>query len=287
MNRERLQRIRNFQSQDFYPALVMRPITIAVMLVIADWKFLTPNRLTTAANLFKLGGAWMILDPAQWMLAALLLQLGLLFDHLDGTLARYRRTFTKLGSFYDKVSDIVLWGVVMMAAGWQVYEATGQGLYLLLASGSVIALNVCGYMKWLVHAETERVRWLEARREPARVIARQTAPIVIPPPPQRTPREWWVWFWSRFGRIWIFDEMDLWLWLGLALVIGRLDWGLWLMVVSQGVNMIVMFIKRTLQVMDADERIRELETEHAGLASVPPGHAAEPPRVAAEHRRAS
>jgi phosphatidylglycerophosphate synthase len=287
MNRERLQRIRNFQSQDFYPALVMRPITIAVMLVVADWKFLTPNRLTTAANLLKLAGAWLILEPAHWLWAALLLQLGLLFDHLDGTLARYRRTFTKLGSFYDKVSDIVLWGVVMMAAGWQVYEETGQGLYLLLASGSVIALNVCGYMKWLVHAETERVRWLEARRDPNRVIARQTAPIVIAPPPQRTPREWWVWFWSRFGRIWIFDEMDLWLWLGLALVIGRLDWGLWLMVVSQGVNMIVMFIKRTLQVMDADERIRELEAEHAGFATGPTGLVAEPARVVAEHRRAS
>ena len=39
--------------------------------------------------------------------AALLLQLGVIFDHLDGTVARYRRTFTRLGSFYDKASDLV------------------------------------------------------------------------------------------------------------------------------------------------------------------------------------
>src|SRR5512134_1839915 len=109
MNRERLQRIRNFQSEDWYPALVIRPLTIGIMLVIADWKFLTPNRVTTIANIFKLGAAWAILDRSLWIWAAVLLQLGLIFDHLDGTIARYRRAFTKLGSFYDKVSDMVTW----------------------------------------------------------------------------------------------------------------------------------------------------------------------------------
>jgi phosphatidylglycerophosphate synthase len=281
MDRERLQRIRNFQSQDFYPALVIRPITIAVMLVIADWKVLTPNRLTTAANLCKLGGAWLILHPAQWVWAIVLLHLGLLFDHLDGTLARYRRTFTKLGSFYDKVSDMVLWGVIMTAAGWQVYEATGEGHYLLLATGSVIALNVCGYMKWLVHAETERVRWLEARCDPDRVIARQTAPIAIAPPPDRTRREWGRWFVARLSRIWVFDEMDLWFWLGLALALDRLAWGLWLMFATQGVAMIAMFGKRLLQVSAADVRIRELEAEAETVAE------AVARRRPAEHRRAS
>ena len=33
MDRERLNRIRNFQSEDWYPALVMRPLTILVMLI--------------------------------------------------------------------------------------------------------------------------------------------------------------------------------------------------------------------------------------------------------------
>ena len=265
MNAERLQRIRNFQSQDFYPALVIRPITIAVMVVVADWKFLTPNRLTTVANLLKLGGAWLILHPAQWIWAIVLLQLGLLFDHLDGTLARYRRTFTKLGSFYDKVSDMVFWGVIMMAAGWQVYEDTGRGYFLLLAAGAAFALNVCGYMKWLVQAETERIRWLEARRDPAAVVVHHTAPIVIPPPPRRTRREWWMWFRARLWRIWIFDEMDLWLWISLALLIERLDWGLWLMFATQATSMVVALIKRTLQMMDADRRIRELEDEDRPL----------------------
>ena len=116
MEPTRLQRIRNFQSEDWYPALIVRPLTILVMLVIADWKFLTPNRLTTLANVLKFIGAYLILDPSHWILAVVFLQLGILFDHLDGTMARYRGTFTKFGSFYDKVSDMVTWTLIVFAA---------------------------------------------------------------------------------------------------------------------------------------------------------------------------
>jgi phosphatidylglycerophosphate synthase len=260
MDRERLQRIRNFQSSEWYAALIVRPITILVMLVIADWRWVTPNRLTTAANVCKLGGAALILDPSHWVAAALLLQLGVLFDHLDGTIARYRRTFTRLGSFYDKVSDMVTWTVIMMAAGWQVYRANGEAYYLVLAGVSAMALATCGYMKWLVQAETERVRWLEARPDPAAAVARRTGPIVIAPPPTRTRRQWLGWFATMLSRVWRCEEVDLWFWLGLALVIDHLPWALWLMFVSQLINMVVMSAIRTRDIVRADRRIRELES---------------------------
>src|SRR5436190_11709774 len=175
MDRERLQRIRNFQSEDFYPALVIRPLTILVMLVIADWKFLTPNRLTTIANLVKLGAAWALVEQL-WLWSVVLLNLGILFDHLDGTVARYRRTFTKLGSFYDKVSDMVLWWPIVLALGWVVYRQTGEACYIVLVTTSATAMNVRAYMKWLAQAETERLRWFEARENPAADVARRTAP---------------------------------------------------------------------------------------------------------------
>jgi phosphatidylglycerophosphate synthase len=259
MDRARLQRIRNFQSSEWYAALIVRPLTILVMLVIADWRWLTPNWLTTLGNLCKLGGAALMLKPSAWIWAALLLQLGVLFDHLDGTVARYRRTFTRLGSFYDKVSDMVTWALIMLAAGWMVYQRTGHAYYLLLAAGSATALNVCGYMKWLVQAETERLRWMEAKADPAAAVARRTGPIVIAPPPQRTPRQWAVWFATMVSRVWRFEEVDLWFWLGLALVIDRLDWALWLMFGSQVINMIIMIVIRTRDVVRTDRRLQQLE----------------------------
>ena len=261
MDRERLQRIRNFQSTEWYAALIVRPLTILVMLVIADWRWVTPNRLTTAANLCKLGAAALILEPRWWIAAALLLQLGVLFDHLDGTIARYRRTFTRLGSFYDKVSDMVTWTAIMLAAGWVVYEHGGHAYYLALATASVAALNIVGYMKWLVQAETERVRWLEAKTDPAAAVARRTGPIVIAPPPVRTPRQWVMWFLTMVSRVWRFEEVDLWFWLGLALIVDRLRDVLWLIAVSQIVNMLIMIVIRTRDIVRADRRIRELERE--------------------------
>lgn len=232
MDRARLQRIRNFQSEDFYPALFMRPLTILVMLVIADWKFLTPNRLTTIANLVKLAGAWAILEE-HWVWAIVLLNLGILFDHLDGTVARYRRTFTKLGSFYDKVSDMVTWWPITIAVGWVAYRQSGDAMYLVLVTSSATAMNIRAYMKWLMVAESERHRWFEAKADPATHIARRTAPIVIKPPPVRTAREWLAWFGSRASHIIWFEEMDLWMWLSIGIAIHRLDLVIWLFFITQ------------------------------------------------------
>lgn len=87
LDRDRLKRIRNFQSSEFYSRLVMRPLSMLLMLVCADWKWLTPNLVTTVANVSKLAGAALIVvGHREYALsAAILLQLGLLFDHLDGT----------------------------------------------------------------------------------------------------------------------------------------------------------------------------------------------------------
>src|SRR5262249_47264319 len=60
MDRERLKRIRNWQSSEFYSRLVMRPVSILIMLVVADWRWLTPNLVTTFANVAKLTGAVLI-----------------------------------------------------------------------------------------------------------------------------------------------------------------------------------------------------------------------------------
>ena len=258
MNRERLQRIRNFQSQDWYPALVIRPLTIGIMLIIADWQFLTPNRLTTIATLVKLAGAWLILDRDHWVLSVVLLQLGIIFDHLDGTMARYRRTFTKLGSYYDKVSDILTWCIIVMVLGWQAYVQSGKAMYILFGAASVIALNIRGYMKWLCTAETERIRWFEAKRDPSLVDSR-TAPIVIKPPPARTARDWAVWVGKRVLMIFAFEEMDLWFWLGLGMLIDRIDLVLWLMMLTQVPLMLVMVVVRAVWMARADRQLRDLE----------------------------
>jgi phosphatidylglycerophosphate synthase len=259
MDRERLQRIRNFQSQDWYPALVIRPLSIAVMLVIGDWRFLTPNVLTTIANLCKVAAAAVLVADRGVALAVVLLQLGILFDHLDGTMARYRRAFTRLGSFYDKVSDLITWFLIMIAVGWVAYRQTGRVYYLPLAAASSVALDAMGYMKWLAQAESERLRWLEARAtDPAAAVAARTAPIEIAPPPERSRRDWMLWFVRSLGRVWRFEEMDLFFWVGLWLLLGRADLAVWLCFATQTAVMLSMAVRRAREMAAVDRRMREL-----------------------------
>jgi phosphatidylglycerophosphate synthase len=263
MDQERLQRIRNFQSTDWYPAIVVRPLSILVMLVIADWRFLTPNRLTTIANLAKLGACALIvwqpvpdhLPATVW--AVVLLQLGIVFDHLDGTMARYRRAFTRLGSFYDKVSDLVTWFLIMLAIGWAAHRQTGDAHLLVLAIASSFALDVMGYMKWLATAESERLRWFEARADPT-VIDRRTAPIAVAAPPARTRADWLRWFARSWLQIVRFEEMDLFFWVGLGLLTGRLEWLIWLLFATQTTILLSMVYRRTRDIIRVDRRLRDL-----------------------------
>jgi phosphatidylglycerophosphate synthase len=261
LDRDRLRRIRNFQSEDWYPALFIRPISIAIMLVIADWRFLTPNRLTTVANVCKLASSWFVYDgetTAEIVAAVVLLQFGLIFDHLDGTMARYRRTFTKMGSFYDKVSDLITWFIISAATGWQAYELTGDAYFIVLSLSSAFALGSMGYMKWLVTAESERLRWVEARQDPTEAIARRTAPVQIAPPPERNARDWVRWFLQMAPRFLKFEETDLYFWVAIGLLLERADLLVWLLFVSQLVVLAAMVAKRSREIADVDRRMRDL-----------------------------
>jgi len=236
-DRARLRKIRNVQSAEFYSRLVMRPLSILIMLGIADWRWVTPNLVTTAANLTKIAGAlFLVVDHHQYAWAAvILLQVGCLLDHLDGTLARYRQTGSAFGAFYDKVSDAVTWIVISGTVGWAAYKANGDIRLPMLAMAAAYALLVLGYMKWIVMAANSR--------SPA------TPPV---DPPHRTPLQWATWFGSSLLRAFLFEEIDLFFWIGVGVIANRLDLLVWALAISQAVQLLIMMIKRGLQMRAID-----------------------------------
>ena len=240
---EKLRRVRNWQSSEFYAALVIRPIAIGIMLVIADWKWVTPNRLTTLATLAKLGAIATILTRMP-VSAAVLLQLGLLLDHLDGTLARYRGTGSSLGSFYDKVSDLYTWLGITTAIGWIAYEDTGRVELLMLSALSALGQYATGYMKWLTVTEELRIKWRRAKADPVAAVERETRPAGPSLPPTRTGADWAKFILSRLSRIVLFEEVDLFMWVGLALVLDRLEWVIWALAVSQALQVVITTVWR-------------------------------------------
>ncbi len=265
VDRDRLRRIRNWQSSEFYARLVMRPLAILVMLVVADWRWLTPNLVTTLGNVAKLAGAaLLVVDHREYAVAAAVaIQVGLLLDHLDGTIARYRGCGTTFGAFYDKVSDAVTWLAITGAVGWAAYLETGDGRLPVAAVASAYALLVLGYMKWIVVAEQKKADWLDAMQTRDRASRARLAEAAAAPashaPPVRTPRQWAAWLGSSLLRVVMFEEVDLFFWIGLGLVTGELALLCWLLLVSQVAQLVAMTVKRALQARALDAARVRLE----------------------------
>ncbi len=260
MNQERLRRIRNIQSADWYETIVMRPLAIAFLVVFADVKVLTPNRATTLSNLFKLGGAALIPwgNYTHMVIGVVLIQIGVFWDHVDGQLARYRRSFSAFGSFYDKISDGITWTVVVLAIGWLAFEQTGDPLMLVLTGLGSSAQLVMGYMKWVYEHAAVGLAWHQAKADPAPHIAKRTKAPKFSDPPVRSRSDWLRWFAVRMAQVVRFQEMDLYFWAGLFLILDRAMWLVWLLVITQGAMMLYMLVKRMFMLRDLDRELGPL-----------------------------
>ena len=95
----------------------------------------TPNQVTLvsfaiglyAAFLFAQGDFWSIL------VGALLLQLSIIVDCVDGEIARYTRKFSELGAWLDAITDRVKEYAVFLGLAYGAFVQQGQNLWLLAA----------------------------------------------------------------------------------------------------------------------------------------------------------
>jgi hypothetical protein len=239
----RLERIRNYQSQEFWAILAMRPLAIGVCLLVAEVRAVTPNRLTFAAfALFVLSAGLMAFGGRPEMIAAaILINVANVLDNADGTLARYRRSGTAFGSFFDKMCDAIGWILVGAAVGWSAWQTTHDPLYLLLGPSFSAFLLARGYSKWVAHAQN--VAHMPARPAPDAIPAAR---------PRRTGAEWARLVGKAFRRIYWFDEVDLSFWIGLFLVLDRMPVLVWLLAVTQGVGMLVAMVRRARSMHQLD-----------------------------------
>ena len=59
--KERWYRLRNYQSKDFWAMVFARPLTILMLLPVADLDWVTSNRITIFSVITKLFGTWMLI----------------------------------------------------------------------------------------------------------------------------------------------------------------------------------------------------------------------------------
>lgn len=203
-------------NQDFWGISWGRPTAFLLLLLLADVRRITPNRITHISNGFLIAGSLLILPHAQtnWVLAAIFINLSLSFDCADGQLARYRKgSGSELGSFYDKVSDAVGMVLLFSIVGWVVAEQTGDMKFLLFGTLAAAGQITGGYAKWVCMTILHKRKHVE--------------------PVTDTEVPLWQYPHRILLKVFRFAEPDLLFWVGLGLVTNHLDWSLWLIVLTQ------------------------------------------------------
>ena len=124
----------NRANDGFFSVFVLRRFS-KVLTWVAVKIGATPNQVTIlsfaiglyAAYLFALGDTWSLIA------GALLLQLSIIVDCVDGELARYTRKFSELGAWLDAITDRVKEYAVFLGLAYGAMVQNGQNLWLLAA----------------------------------------------------------------------------------------------------------------------------------------------------------
>lgn len=217
-------------NQDFWDVLFGRPSAFVLLLFIGDIRWVTPNLLTALSLVFKLAVAAMIFwgDHTVWLWSIAVLQFSYTLDCADGQLARYRKVSSAIGSYFDKIVDTIGFLFVFSALAHVCVLETGELYYAHLATLTLFALLLSGYVKWVAIAEI-------VDRGGSADQANRRVPKAI---------KWW----HIAIKLFEFTETDLHLWMSIFLALAKPTWLMWLLAVTQTVMVIAAVIYRGVQI---------------------------------------
>jgi phosphatidylglycerophosphate synthase len=127
-------KLANRANDGFFSVYVLRrfskPLTWVAVKIGA-----TPNQVTIASFAIGLYAAFLFAQGDFWsiLLGAVLLQVSIIVDCVDGELARYTRKFSELGAWLDAITDRVKEYAVFLGLAYGAYVQNGQKLWLLAA----------------------------------------------------------------------------------------------------------------------------------------------------------
>lgn len=107
----------------------------------------TANQVTAFSLLAGILGAGLLALPGTgfFLAGGILLQGWYLLDHVDGQIARYRKTASLTGRFFDFMTHHILHAVIFFSLGFYGLNTTGQGGFVIwgfVTSLSIIVFNV-------------------------------------------------------------------------------------------------------------------------------------------------
>lgn len=131
----------------WWTVILVDPVATRMLIVMARFGFITPNRVTWAALFVGLGSAGFFLkgDPLSLAIGAALYHLSFIFDCIDGKLARLKGNGTVFGGWLDYVFDRIRVLFCALALMGGQYLRNGDERYLLAAL-MVVFLDMLRYV---------------------------------------------------------------------------------------------------------------------------------------------
>ena len=138
---------------------------------LADW-FTLGNAVCGVGALFSVMSFLQTRAVFHLYLACGLIPLALVFDVLDGRVARWRQSSSAMGRELDSLADVISFGVAPAAIG---YACGMQGLYDRIVLGFFVACGVSRLARYNVTAEKlseggDKVRYFEGTPIPTSVV---------------------------------------------------------------------------------------------------------------------
>jgi phosphatidylglycerophosphate synthase len=244
---ERYRLMRSRWNEDWWSIVFGGPIGNVLNAVIADVSWITPNGITWVSFLCKLAAGPLLL-LGTWSMdltSAVLLQVHVVLDCMDGSLARYRKASSAIGAFLDKVTDMIGLVAITAAIGWRVHVDSGDAVALLVSVLIAASILLRSYAYWVV-AHLERERKVakptigDHRRDYSTMTFRERAGLYV----------------RSMRRIVEFAESDLYFWFGLGIVLGRMREMVYFLSFATGIWLLVMLAVRFWTVVKLDRARR-------------------------------
>lgn len=220
------------KNDEWWSSFVTAPIAIVLNLLVVDWPFLTPNRITSASLICSFIAAIFIIEGSFvfFVIAAFLLNLSLVFDCMDGQMARYRGISSPFGSYYDKVTDQLKIFLIFGATSWAAYQQTGDKTAIFLGFTGVAFYFIRVYVKYLtIFIEMEiDPKYLASCAEVATVETKDR-----PAGPGAGFKNNLIWFLKEQRKFFLFNEAVFIFLISFGLLFDMLMEILWIFAVSQ------------------------------------------------------
>lgn len=182
-------RIANRANDGFYSVYVLRRLSKILTFLAVKVKA-TPNQVTLASFAIGLFAAYLFSLANFWelILGAILLQVSLVVDCVDGELARYTRKFSGLGAWLDAITDRVKEYAVFLGLAYGAIVVQGQNLWVIAMA--MMSLQTFRHLADYNFGQVVKARAKEIAPIPVDYLAENDGIIPNEREPRSTLRYW-------------------------------------------------------------------------------------------------